>query len=95
MDLFAGEGIGALLVGAVMLLIAGATMVWLLGPGNRLHDPPVARRQVVLVAAGFAIVAVGQGIRSFWGFGGVLVASVFLLAALGTSAIVRARQNRP
>jgi hypothetical protein len=69
-------------------------VAWLQGPGIRLHDPSVARRQVVIVAAGFAIVAVGQGIRAFWGFGGVLVASVFIIAVLGASAIVRARQKR-
>lgn len=93
-DMFAGEGIGALLVAAGFLLIAVVTVVWLRGPGSRQYDPPVARDRVFFFAVGLAIFAAGWAVRAVWGFGGFLVASALALVALGLAAVARRRVRR-
>ena len=52
---FAGEGWMAIAVAAMFFLIAGATMLWLRGPGSRPHDPPVAHDRVRSFAAFFIV----------------------------------------
>jgi hypothetical protein len=94
-DPFAGEGVGALLVAVSLLAVAGLIMAWLLGPGSRPHDPPVARDQVRWFAATLVIFAAGWGVRAVWGVGGFLVTSALLIVIIGAVALVRRRRSSP
>jgi hypothetical protein len=93
-DLFEGEGIGALAVAAVLLLIAVVILVWLRGPGSRPHDPPIARDAVVGFAAALGFFAAGFVVRAIWGSGGFLVGCALVLVALGVAAVARRHARR-
>jgi hypothetical protein len=93
-DLFAGEGVGALIVASIMVVVAAATLLWLRGPGARPHEPPVAQDRVRYFALGLILFAVLTGIRAFWGIGGFLVASAITLIVLGAAVVARRGPRR-
>jgi hypothetical protein len=91
---FASEGWTAVAVGTVFFLIAGGTMLWLRGPGNRPHDPPVARDRVRQFAGLVALFGALWIVRAVAGLGGfVVVSGVLLIASLALVARTRIRRS--
>ena len=89
---FMGEGWVAVAVAAMFFLIAGATMLWLRGPGSRPHDPPVAHDRVRSFATFFALFGALWLIRAVAGPGGFFVVCGFLLVvSLALAARTRIR----
>ncbi len=74
--------------------IAGATVLWLRGPGSDPHDPPVAVHQVRWFATIAALFGALWLVRAAAGLGGVFVVCGVLLA-LSLAFTARRRLRRP
>ncbi len=88
---FEGEGFGSILIAAACFLAAGATMLWLRGPGSRPHDPPIAVAQVRKFALFLGIIGVGWAVRAAFGPGGFLIASALALGLCGVMLVASRR----
>lgn len=91
---FEGDGWSAVAVSVMFFVIAGATLLWLRGPGSRPHDPPVARDQVRSFAAFSALFGALWLVRAAAGPGGFfIVCGVLLVLSLALTARTRLRRS--
>lgn len=91
---FEGEGWFAVAVAAMFLPVAGGAMLWLLGPGSRPMNPPLAHDRVRWFALICAMFGALWLVRAVAGIGGFFVVCGILLAvSLGLAA--RARRRSP
>jgi hypothetical protein len=89
---FVGGGLPLFLVGLTCLIVSAAILLWLRGPGQEPHDPPIYTEGVRVAAYTAFTQAIAWFVGAATGLGGIMIG--FGIAAIVAIALtIRARRR--